>query len=437
MAAISSSYASPAFSASVKRETTFFVLLLLAGMHTAVSIIPEGQVLVPYAMSFVAALGILSIHVRQIDRAVFNWFVLLACIIVTLALCTGAVDGNFAGHFKSSSQLVYSVAIGYALFVGLGVMGRQRVENTFFWVTVFLIVGAVLEVYGPLKPVSDWFRNTFNAWEGDYEATSRDIIQYGAYRPKFFSSEPSLLGFSTGMAMCLWLAAKKSFTATEIITAILFFGLAFFLVRSPNLLWGPLAFVLVALWSGRNRNRIQSWLGKFCVISYLVAIATYPFLSLYLRFTMRNLPNYMQGFSYFVRIEAPPLMAIDVLRSHPFFGIGLGDKDQMRDLAIATFNNTGLIAAITPKTAIDLGIIISNASWQWWIYFGLAGGLFLVFFISRFFKILRVPVSGYAVIGITAGTFLQGISGVSAPLAWVAVFVVAAICKLRSKGFAT
>jgi hypothetical protein len=412
-------------------ETTFFVLMLFFGMHTAVSVVFDGKLIVPYVVSFAAALGIISINIRQIEHGVVNWLMLLACVLLALALYTSNSGGDYFGHFRSSAQFVYSVVIGYAAFLGLTVLRRERLEGIFFWVSVFLIIGAALEIYGPIKPISDWFRETFNSWYGLYDSDDRDILSYGGYRPKFFSSEPSLLGLTTGIALFIWLSAKKSFTPPDLILAILLSGVAFFFIRSPNVLFGLVAFLLLLLLSNRNTG-IWRLVSRLLVATYMAVTAFFPAICIYVTLTMPNAPAYMKGFSFFARIEAPFLIAADTLRSYPLFGIGLGNEDRMNQLAVKTFNDMGLLSNFaTLAVALGAGQEVGNIFWQYWIVFGLVGVLIICVLLSRFLKIIRVPHHGIVILGIAATTFWQGFGGVSAPLAAYVLFMVAAVSKIR------
>jgi hypothetical protein len=421
---------------SLEGETTFFVVALFLGLHTAISVAPDDKVLVPYVLSFVAALGILSINIRAIGRGVIDWFVLLACFMAALALVASVRDGDYVIHLRASAQFVYSVVIGYAAFLGLSVLRRQDVERTFFWMAVFLIVGAALEIYGPIRPFSDWFRSVFNAWYGLYDSDARDIVDYGGYRPKFFANEPSVLGLTIGFAFCFWLSAKKSFAASEAMLAALLIGVAFLLVRSPNVLLGPLAFGFIFLVSGRNRRRVRGLLGKAAIAGALGSVALAPAFFLFLTLTLPNIPSYLASLSFFERIELPFLVASDALRSFPLFGVGLGNNDQMNQLALKTFQSMNMIASLSTKEMADPGRSAGNVFWQYWIVFGFAGGLIFTFVFSDLLRVLRVRHSSFVVLGIAAATFWQGFGGVSAPLAFFAVFAVAAMCKLRDESHA-
>jgi hypothetical protein len=423
----------PPVARSVSRETTFFVILLFAGLHSAVSILLSGQMLVPYVLSLVAAVGILSINVRLVQKSIAQWFLLLASFAFALALHTGLEHGAYVAALRSSGVLVYSILIGYAAFLGFEVMGRQEVERTFFWVLVVLVIGAALEVYGPIGPASDWFRGTFNTWYGLYDNDARDILDYGSYRPKFFASEPSILGLTTGFASFIWLSAKKAFSASQVILPILLVGLAFFLIRSPNVLFGPLAFLLIGFVSGRGKSRIGKLIGKLAIAACVGVVAVAPAIFLYLTLTLPNIPSYMKQLSFFERIEAPFLITADTLRSYPVLGIGLGDHDQMNELALKTFHDMNLTAFLGVAQAFDLGHVVGNVFWEYWIVFGIGGSLIFTLILLDLFRILQLRRSGIFVLAITATTFWQGFGGVNAPLAWFAVFTVAAAFNIREE----
>jgi hypothetical protein len=163
----------------------------------------------------------------------------------------------------------------------------------------------------------------------------------------------------------------------------------------------------------------------------MVAAASIPAISIYVTLTMPNAPAYMKSFSFFSRVEAPFLIAADTLRAYPLFGIGLGNEDRMNQLAVKTFNDMGLLSNFaTLAVALDAGQGVANIFWQYWIVFGLVGGLIICVLLTRFLKIIRVPHRGIVILGIAAATFWQGFGGLSAPLAAYVLFVVAAVSKI-------
>jgi hypothetical protein len=124
-------------------------------------------------------------------------------------------------------------------------------------------------------------------------------------------------------------------------------------------------------------------------------------------------------------------MAGDVLRSSPFFGLGLGSDDQMSQSAMRAFMVGKLLGIQAPPMAPDLGRLIGNIFWEFWIVFGFLGGVIMLWAIAGFLKSLRIPVAGVIIVAIAAETFWQGVGGPNTPTAWFTVFIVAAICQLR------
>ena len=168
------------------------------------------------------------IHADTIKPAVPQWFGAFFFAVMALAILASALNGGFTDHLRASAFFIYNMIIGYATFLGLTKMGARRVEHAFFWFAVVLIVGAALEVYGPIRPVSDWFRHTFDSWHGVYEGDIRDLTNYGAVRPKFFASEPSGLGGTTAFCLTLWLGARRRFDIPFLVQAICVIGAALF-----------------------------------------------------------------------------------------------------------------------------------------------------------------------------------------------------------------
>ena len=97
--------------------------------------------------------------------------------------------------------------------------------------------------------------------------------------------------------------------------------------------------------------------------AYMSAIMSIPLLALYAVLELKSTPTYMLTMSFFERAIAPFLMVASVMRSHFFWGIGLGDTDALTALAAESIRglwNIGTNAAggIGESRNIDLQRIL-------------------------------------------------------------------------------
>ncbi len=415
---------------SASREATFFVVLLYFGLHTGVPIAPNGILLVPYVFSFTGALGLLYHFPHRFDKPVLSWFAQFSAIILVLGLVTAARYGSSFHHLRSSLLFVYSAFIGYAAFVGLTEMGARQVEKVFFWVSLTLIIGSALELYGPLKPASDWFRaNSGSAYGGEMSVV-RDVLNYGGIRPCFFAPEPSILGTSMGFSLCLWLGAKKDINVSNVwLVALVTLG-GFIVIRSPNVIFGPVAVLLIYLSKPTDHSDLVRFAKKALIAFYALAVVLIPFISLYAVLYMASAPRYILTMSYVVRIIMPCLMFLNAVPVYPVTGIGLGNDALFNGIALKVFYDTGAMVLLGPRAALGMTGLICNSFWEFWIFFGLVGGAIIVWTLHRFTKILKISLSGFMIFVVSAGTFWLGFGSLNV-LAWFSVFMVAAISALR------
>jgi hypothetical protein len=419
---------------SIGTASAYFIMTIFVGLHTGISIAPGDKCLVPFVVSFIGAIGVLVVNAPQISDAVVIWFIKLLGIMIAIAVITSVQSGGgMVHHLLSSFLFIYAVGIGYATYVGLLAMGAERIEKTFFWTTMVLVIGAALELYGPMKPLSDGFRNIFDSWRGIYDSPFRDLMGYGAVRPSFFTSEPSYLGLDAGIAISLWLGAKRSIEqVTGFIAAIILIA-ALYLIRSPNVLFGPLALLLITLVVPRDASRWRRISKKALFALFIAAYLALPMFSFMAALTFRNLPDYMISASYFGRITAPFLVAMETLRTSPLLGIGIGNDEKMYQVCLQIFSAAGYLSQDRGLLALDLGRFLSNVFWQNFIFFGIGGVAIIIWLLQQLFKQFRTPVSSVLVFAISGGTFWQGIGGPNTPLAWFCFFLVAALCAIRQK----
>jgi len=415
----------------VASATTFLVVMILVGIHTGVAIMKDGELVVPFIVSFIAAIGIIVIHAGAIKAEVLQWFVRFIFVVVALATITSALDGDFSGHIRASAFFIYNVLIGYATFLGFSMMGLRRIETTFFWFAIVLVVGAGLEIYGPIRPLSDWFRDTFDKWHSTiYGNDFRDMANYGAVRPKFFASEPSVLGMSTAFCLAFWVCARRRPDFRFLVQAVCLLGAALFFVRSPTILAAPVAYLLVRVATSKPTNKREKYLRLLVPTFYMIIIAVMPLLALYAVFEFKDTPRYMLTTSFFERAIAPFLVVIRVLIGYPLWGIGLGHDDALTALVLKVFREVGALTLVPRAAMATIGSDICNAFWEFWIVFGVVGGAIMLWMFSRFLRILRVPVSPIVVFCIVSGTFWQGFGSVNMPVAWFSIFSIAALCSL-------
>ena len=133
-------------------------------------------------------------------------------------------------------QTMASITAGLLLLKLLGDLDRRWVEWILAALCALLLVGATLEVAGVLSPASDAFREAaFGRTEaGIYSSDSRDREITGFVRPKFFTTEPSLLAIGFLVFVNSWLVL--TYSKKRLVLAGLGTGMMLMLTGSPVVL---------------------------------------------------------------------------------------------------------------------------------------------------------------------------------------------------------
>lgn len=414
------------------------IILYFFGLHTQLAITAHGQLLVPFVLTSFTGLIALGLCSGRVSLNVLRVVTSLAAFALFAAIVTGYGSGAMNQHLISSANFIYSILLGYSIFVAVQTLGLRLSARLFLWLALVFIIGSFLEVYGGLRPVSDAFRNAtaeFHASNsGMYEgldADIRDASLYGGYRPKFFATEPSLVGISTGTFILYWFLASTSLTRVRLMIAGLLTITAFVIIRSPTIL---LCFVVV-LMLYLVRNQGDRFSSRFIVVGFggLGALIFVPFL-------ISMFTRYGQGGSFIIREVIPPWFCFIIATSHPFLGTGLGGYENWGDYIFQAIDKSGGFSAHTEILKIFAAanatagrggarLLVSNGLWEFWIDCGLLGGMIVIAHLVKMFRMLGVR--NVAAPFISAAFLATSIGGVTSPVSWVPLFVLAALYQMR------
>jgi hypothetical protein len=409
--------------------TAFSIFLIFFGLHTGIALAAGNSPLVPYVVTFIGAVGVLLLNLHRISFRIVALFGVLAVLLAIFAGITAQKDGDFPQHVVSSVLLLYSLALSYGAFLGLQVIGIRRASRFFLLISIVLIVGSTLELYGGLKPASDAFRKAVDFWRPNnvYDADLRDIEMYGGVRPKFLASEPAVLGTVLGIAILSWFLSARRYTAFRFLGFTLLILPAFALVRSPEIL---ICFTVACLfflleigpkrWSGIRAR----CLGAVALLAMLIAPAV-----------ISSNTNYGQGGSFFMREVAPPAITALVLRSQPLLGTGIGGWAQVVPFGSEVFNKApGSIYRNMQHKMLDPDIaksMVHSAAWEFWCDLGLLGGILVIWILTRALKELRVPQRFFI---FSCGALIFTMSGaMDSPRVWIYLFTVACVYQMHTE----
>lgn len=403
------------------------IVLFLIGIYTNYTIPISKTVPIPSAPAGVAGLILLWRRRDQISRAGLMGFIAIIALYTVSILC--APNLTFLPRRTNGLiQLVYSMAIGYALFLTVTLGSRTQIAGLFLGCALTLAIGCLLETYGGLRPVSDAVRSVLYS-RGFYDGDLRDVMYYDRVRPKFFASEPSSVTFCYSLFTFLWLVASPS--RWKLVLYGLLFALGLAAMPGPTLLLmlilaGPYLCFLASRSGGKvNFARLipNAAACLLCAGAVLLVAQTV--------FTERNRDAQTGNDpSAFYRVRGPALAGIDIMSSMPF-GAGLTGETFISDRVTNLYIRSPAYSPAWPVVHPASELLI-NYFWLHWIYLGLVPGIVMIAVISYWLVTLGVPSPAFcwvawAILGQASGAYVG-------PTCWGVLFLAAAVAVLNQRG---
>lgn len=410
------------------------VLLYLAGIYTYIRL-PVGGPEVPAVLAGVAGAGLLAANLRQIQtRHLLALSVPLGVAFLSVLL---GMDPQrlVTSRVLSFIYLLYSVAIGYALYLELSGWSRREVAALFLGVMLFILVGCALEDYVPLfRSLSNAFRSAVFE-RGVYGADTRDQVLFGMIRPKLFTSEPSHVAKFFLLSSTVWLGLTN--TRYRYLKFGAMAAAALILIRSPILiLTVPLA-LIVKIWLDsdgvirtmtRAPTRDRLFLAALMVAGVAllgVAIGTI----LQERF-LRILAG--RDGSFFLRIVAPMQIAVRAILHNPVFGVGLGGNDAIADEMRAVFR---LSTVDVGRIEDNLASKVFNLFWMHWMFLGLVGGTAVLAALGWMTRVLGGRRLAFVFLSLLI--FSQTMGGYVGARAWTFLFMLVIVSVVVTRDAAS
>ncbi len=407
-------------------------LLFLIGLYLGVSLKLPGGVPVPAVLAGAAGLLLALKQAPRIPTA----HAAAGLAILALAALSTLAAGDFAllmERFKGFVQLSYSLIVGYAVFLTGQRLDRRTLAALFLALSLTILLGALAETVVPaIQNASDSFRSlAFDS--GIYAADARDLALYGRIRPKFFTSEPSLVAFGYALFVFCWYVLARMPGKLLAYLGLLAAGYA--VIRGPAIV---LAVALVPVYetllgarrATSGRSRLDGPLALLVatgtgVLALVGTVVGWEVLS-------QRIDGIAAGRdpSFFARIVAPAIVAGQTLQAHPVAGVGLTGWEALRDQVTQLY-------ATTDWLALDMQFdgpahALTNYFWALWIFLGLGFGTAMVAALTWLLRQLGVPSllfcwTVWIVFGQTVGGFVG-------PRTWAVFFLTALVAVQFERG---
>lgn len=341
-------------------------------------------------------------------------------LLVYIGSILSAADVNYLGKRTTGLlQLTYSLVIAYGMFLTLVRAERRQVAAILLSFCLAIIIGAMLETWAGLRPVSDFVRAKLYNAEYVYDADIRDEILYGKVRPKLFTSEPPAVTFAYTHYCAVWLAMSPWRYKYLVYAGLL--ALAIIVLPGPTLMLMLLLAIPYCLFlAGGEKRTSPTRMAGALVISALIVMVAYAGGQVLFAERLHELQSGKDA-SFFYRFTGPMLVALDMFKHHPWAGSGLTGEPYIADRVLEVFMNSASFSSAwrIPKVAD----VLTNFFWLHWIYLGAVWGVIVIVALSLWLRMLGAasvlyPWAIWTVLGQASGSYVG-------PKTW-AVFLIGA-----------
>lgn len=251
--------------------------------------------------------------------------------ILSLFFTALRFPADLGNQTDSSILLLLSIGAGSVLSTYMYDLGKERVGRWFWWISITLLVGAALEVAGPLKGISDSVRGMLYSDTILYTNDARDIQQFGLVRPKLFTSEPSHFGKFITLCVLVSFLAKGHPIRHGLVLVV-----AYLISNTSVILFGGVAVFAVFVQRTMTSKRYR----QLTVISVISLSLGVLILSYYLAVDRLGFGGEPIEASAFMRVVRPYLVAHQALQESPFIGFGIGSSELLSGFnVIATYGD--------------------------------------------------------------------------------------------------
>lgn len=395
---------------------SWLLLFILFCIYTEISLeLSEGKVLP--AFPFVFLIPALILWLRKVVR---RSDLILLCQ-VGIILVASVVFSKGVSYWPAKAvgvlQMMVSVLGGLLLFRLTTSLSIKSVDRVLMIICVALLLGAVLEVAGLLKDISDCFRGWAYNVGGYrvYDNDLRDIRLTDNVRPKFFASEPSLLGIGFMVFINGWFLLRptnKRFWAVTVSSI-----LAIMVISSPvifvSIIISVVGYANFAWHCGKRQRGLTKILylaGGVFVLMCTIFVQSDVLAN---RFNAERFGEDVgANTSENLRLFLPYQTAFLVLQSSPLFGTGISGKQVAYE--IANF----------PIPVEPVHLLGNNVA-ALFIYLGVVGGLSLVYLLGKYMS--STGIKRFWLFLFFAFCLGQTLGGFESPRFWAYLFLMMGI----------
>ncbi len=402
-----------------KLRIALFVLFMVA-IYVDVPLFLTRSFVIPNVFVLLVLMPIIALmyhrRIYKYEAAFVGKIFLVLLLSVLLSPGFGYIDQKLLGL----AQAVVAITGGVLLLKLLNDLQKRWVARVLLALSVVLVAGAFLEVFGVLGTVSDSFREVAFKQIGFrvlYEADERDIaLITGFPRPKFFTAEPSYLaiGFFAFINSWLILAYSRKSLFVACLGTLVMFGLT----GSPVLALSLAVSLIIVLYNEPGLASLVFISVLVCIVGLGLAYAQPQVFTNFLERVSESYENLGTSTSSSEnrRLLFPYITLVDVIREAPLFGVGIAGKEVIERYS-----------SLPVAPAYALG---NNALAWFFIYFGLVGSFLFIKFTFDYWR--RAKVGRIALLVVLVFALSQTMGGPETIKFWGYVFLFAGVVKKSS-----
>lgn len=403
--------------------------------YLEISIYSDNEIVFPNVVSFIIGFIVFCFNINKINRGVIHSIIYILVIVIIGILISSLETGVYLKKISSLLQITAVLISGIGIYILSIKIGRRSISRIFCCIFFVILLGSLFEIYGGLRGVSDSVRLALYSRYAIYGDTIRDLSVYGAVRPNFFGREPSLVGVNIGFALAMWFL-----TNTHVSPSRRVFGLmaataaALFVTRSPTVLFFAVTAISGLIFfprSGSSRKLLCAITSAAIILFCFMFI---PVLTLLNGISGGGLDFIMMGRSFFIRQVLPPITAVAVVSDNPIFGVGIGAFDTLDEVIEGVFARSGVLSIFPDLIGVtNSKFLVSNAFWEYWMFFGIGGGAVIFILIRGLLRSLSIATN-FPILAMMLAA--QNFGGVVAYRIWFFFFMYSSAVSLINRNYA-
>jgi len=403
------------------------ICVFLIGLYTHYTIMITATVPFPSMPAGIAGLILLWRRRHQItEKALIGFLLILFLLVVSILV---APDPAFLPRrLNGLIQLTYSITVGYALFLTVVQARRRQIAGLFLSISLFILIGCLLEDYTGLRAISDHVRQQIYS-QGVYDADLRDMLLYNRIRPKFFASEPASVTFCYSLFTFIWFVVSRWRLKLALYVAMVAVGI--FAMPGPTLI---LMLVMVLPYmmflASRHNGRLDfGRLLKVAVVAFVLLVAAVVAGQSIFSARLKEISNGNDA-SFFYRVQGPALAGMGIIKEFPITGAGLTGEPFVEQRVINIYVQSPAYSTAWRAVSTATELVV-NYFWLHWIYFGLFFGVLVILAVTGWFYALGVPSAAFcwvvwAILGQASGAYVG-------PTCWAVLFLTGAAAILHQR----